>query len=47
MMEFLATILLIFIIVSVGIVSFFSLIKFLGLEKKFDNFLYFVGEKIL
>jgi hypothetical protein len=46
-MEFIAAILLIFITVSVLIVSFFYLIKFIGLQKKFDNFIYFVGDKIL
>jgi len=46
-MEFIAAILLIFIIVSIGIVSFFYMIKFIGLDKKFDNFLYFIGNKIL
>jgi hypothetical protein len=46
-MEFIAAILLIFIIVSLCIVSFFGLIKFIGLEKRMDQFIYFIGNKIL
>jgi hypothetical protein len=46
-MEFIAAILLIFIIVSVVIVSFFGLIKFIGLEKRMDQLIYFIGKKIL
>ena len=46
-MEFIASILLIFIVVSIGIVSFFGLIKFIGLEERMDKLIYFIGNKIL